>query len=298
MARITLLDGGVGQEIAKRGSATDDPLWATRVLLDRPGLTERVHRDFFEAGATIATANTYAILPDRLSHDGLGDRIGELRALAIEEARAARDAHGFGLVAGAIGPLRATYRPDLFPDHGTAVGEYTDVVTVLSPETDLLIFETVASVGHARAALAAMQATKRPCWLAVTVSDTDGTRLRSGEEVSELVPLVRDSAAEAVLINCSAPEAVGDALDALAGVTCPRGAYANGFETITEEFLAARPAVDRLSARRDMGPDRYADFAADWLSRGAEIVGGCCETGPAHIAAVARHLRAGGHEIA
>lgn len=298
MARIRLLDGGVGQEIAKRGAVTDDPLWATRVLLDRPGLTERVHRDFFAAGATIATANTYAILPDRLAHDGLGDRIGELRALAIEEARAARDAHGFGLVAGAIGPLRASYRPDLFPEHDVAVEEYTEVVTALSPETDLLIFETVASVDHARAALAAMQATKRPCWLAVTVSDGDGSKLRSGEDVSELVPLLRDSAAEAMLVNCSAPEAMGVALDALGGVTCPRGAYANGFETITEEFLSERPTVDQLQGRRDMGPERYADFAADWIARGAEIVGGCCETGPAHIAAIAGYLRASGHEIA
>ena len=88
------------------------------------------------------------------------------------------------------------------------------------------------------------------------------------------------------------------ALDILARGDLPTGAYANGFTRITKDFLKDRPTVDSLVARRDMGPEIYATHAMSWLDRGATILGGCCETGPAHTAEIARRLRAAGHEIA
>ncbi len=52
-----------------------------------------------------------------------------------------------------------------------------------------------------------------------------------------------------------------------------------------------------LSARADLGPEHYAEFAMGWVARGATIVGGCCEVGPAHIAELARQIVQAGHEI-
>jgi homocysteine S-methyltransferase len=103
--------------------------------------------------------------------------------------------------------------------------------------------------------------------------------------------------AEAVLANCAAPEAMAAALTELARFGLPYGAYANGFREITKDFLKDSPTVDTLSSRPDMTPARYADFALGWVAQGASIVGGCCETTPAHIAEIARRLRAEGHEI-
>jgi homocysteine S-methyltransferase len=114
---------------------------------------------------------------------------------------------------------------------------------------------------------------------------------------ADLEHLVAGRAA-AVLSNCSAPEAMAPALEVLAGFGLPFGAYANGFRQITKEFLKDRPTVDALEARPEMTPTRYADFALRWVGQGATIVGGCCETTPAHIAEVARRLRQEGHEIA
>jgi homocysteine S-methyltransferase len=135
-----------------------------------------------------------------------------------------------------------------------------------------------------------------PVWLSLTVDDENGSLLRSGEPVAA----VRDIAAEgasAVLANCSAPEAMVAALDDLSACGLPFGAYANAFTRITKEFLQDNPTVDSLSARRDMGPKTYAGFALSWVDAGATVVGGCCETGPAHIAEIARALHAAGHEI-
>ena len=295
MTHITLLDGGMGQELVARSGTPPTPLWGTQVMIDHPGMVQSVHADYFAAGASVATANTYAILRDRLAKAGIEDRFEALHAQALAEALAARDAHGSGRVAGSIGPLVATYRPETHPPHDEAVPKYAEIARLLGPRVDLILCETVASVRHARAVLEGAQAGGRPVWLAVTVDDEDGSRLRSGEPVAELAPVLGGAAA--VLANCSAPEAMAAALEAMRGFGLPFGAYANGFRQITKEFLKDSPTVDALEARPEMTPARYADFAMRWVATGATIVGGCCETTPAHIAEIARRLRAAGHSI-
>ena len=54
MAQITLLDGGMGQELIARSGDDPGTLWATRVMIDHPGLVRAIHEDYFAAGATIA----------------------------------------------------------------------------------------------------------------------------------------------------------------------------------------------------------------------------------------------------
>jgi homocysteine S-methyltransferase len=287
---VTILDGGMGQELIARSGDPPTPLWATQVMMDHPGLVAQVHFDYFAAGAEVATTNTYAIHRDRLRAAGIEDRFASLYAQALAEARAAREAHGRGRIAGSIGPLVASYRPEVHPAFEEAVPLYAEVAALLGPQVDLILCETVASLAHADAVLAGAQAARRPVWLAVTVEDRDGARLRSGEPVADLARVLRGRAA-AVLANCSAPEAMPAALEALRPLGLPFGAYANGFKRITEDFLKDRPTVDALEARPDMTPALYARHARGWAAQGATIIGGCCETTPAHIAAVVQALR-------
>ncbi len=53
-----------------------------------------------------------------------------------------------------------------------------------------------------------------------------------------------------------------------------------------------------LHHRHDLDPAAYADFALGWVKAGLDIVGGCCEVGPAHIAALRDRLAAAGYDIA
>ena len=290
---ITLLDGGIGQELVARAGDRPTPLWSTRAMMDHPGLLQGIHADYFAAGADIATTNTYAIHRDRLAPDGLEHLFDTLHAAAMAEARAARAAQGRGRIAGSIGPLAATYRPDLHPEVAVAVPLYAECVDRVGRGADLVLFESVASLTHAEAVLAAGQGAGKPVWLSVTLDDEDGTLLRSGEGVADLLPRV-DGRAEALLANCSAPEAMPAALDIFARAGLPFGAYANGFTRITKAFLESRPTSDSLIARRDMGPAAYAAHALRWIGQGATIIGGCCETGPAHIAEIAQALREAG----
>ena len=106
-----------------------------------------------------------------------------------------------------------------------------------------------------------------------------------------------EAGADAILLNCSAPEAISAGLDILKSSGLPFGAYANAFEQITSDFLKDKPTVDALQRRRDITPETYADIALSWVDQGASIVGGCCEVGPAHISEIAQRLKAAGHTI-
>lgn len=291
MTEITLLDGGMGQELIHRAGDAPTPLWSTQVMLDHPGLVAKVHQDFTAAGATIATTNTYALHRDRLDGTGMEARFEEMHQLALTEAQKA----GAKRIAGSIGPLVQSYRTDVTPPHAEAVAKYAEVAQILAPQVDLLIGETVASIAQARALAEGAATAAKPLWIAFTASDTNGAVLRSGEPIAEALAAVPQ--AEAVLVNCSAPEAIPAALTELARAGKPYGAYANGFEQITEAFLGQKPTVDALSQRRDFTPALYADHAMRWVEQGATIIGGCCEVGPAHITEIATRLRAAGHTI-
>ena len=284
----TILDGGMGQELIHRSGTPPTPLWSTQVMIDMPHLVREIHADYFAAGAEIATTNTYAIHRDRLAGTEHQDRFRDLHRIAMDMALAARDAHGSGRVAGSIGPLGASYRADLQPAHEIAVELMAEVAGLLAPACDLLLFETVISAAQTRAALEAVQGLGKPVWIAFSVDDEDGSLLRSGEPLADAVAFCGD--AVALLANCSAPEAMAAAIDVLKASGKPVGAYANAFTQITKEFLADKPTVDALKARRDMGPEAYADQAATWVDHGATILGGCCETTPPHIAELARRF--------
>jgi S-methylmethionine-dependent homocysteine/selenocysteine methylase len=296
MTDITLLDGGMGQELVARSGDDPTPLWATRVMLDHPGLVRDIHADYFAAGATIATTNTYAIHHDRLARFGLDPMFQALHLRALVEAHEARAAYPGTRIAGSLGPLQASYRPDLTEPVAEAAPKYAEIARLLAPHVDLVLIETSASIEAAEGALIGAEAAGKPVWLSVSVDDRDGSKLRSGEPVADLSRLLQHPIA-ALLANCSVPEVMADALAALKPMGKPFGAYANGFTHISGNFLKNAPTVKELTHRHDLTPEKYSDFAMAWVGMGATIVGGCCEVGPAHIRHLKARLLADGHRI-
>ena len=294
---IVLLDGGVGQELYRRSTRPAAPLWSVQVMMDEPHLVEAVHLDFIEAGARIITVNTYTATPHRLTREGLPDKFEALQGAAFAAAASAREKSGQAVrIAGCLPPLVGSYRADLTPPEDECLANYRRIVAVQADHVDLFLCETMLSAAEARAATVAAAESGKPVWTALSVDDADGSVLRSGEGVAEGARAAVDAGADAVLINCSSPEAVATAMPLLAGIGVPFGGYANGFVSIA----AMQPGgtVEALEARDDLGPAAYADHAMGWVASGAAIVGGCCEIGPAHIAALGQRLAAEGHDVA
>tara|TARA_Y100001968_G_C19258961_1_gene668248 strand:+ start:46 stop:945 length:900 start_codon:yes stop_codon:yes gene_type:complete len=290
---VTLLDGSVGQELVKQYGEKPTPLWSTEIMLKDPNMVSDIHSAYFEAGATIATTNSYTILRDRLKHFALEHEVHNLWNSSVAAACKARDKFGSGRIAGSIGPLRASYRPDICPPVEEASSIYKEKVESIAPMVDILLVETVCSLKQAKGVLAATDNSNKPVWISFSVDDNDGTKLRSGENLEDVKAVINNHFVEAVLINCSPPEVVGNALSILSKMGLAFGAYANGFSKISSDFLKTRPTVDALTARKDLGPEEYSNFVTNWIRNGASIVGGCCEIGPTHISTIAQKI----HEL-
>lgn len=298
MAKITLLDGGMGQELVARSGDEPTPLWATRVMIDHPGLVKAIHADYFTAGASVATTNTYNILHDRLVGVGLDHFYHALHLRALMEAHEARAEAGRGIIAGSMGPLGESYRPDLTPEVAVSTALYAEKAALMAPHVDVILCETMSSLDLCRGALAGAQMAGKPVWLSVSVDDRDGARLRSGEPLADLAKVIAEHPTAAVLANCSMPEAMEAAMAVLRGMGRPFGAYANGFSEISSLPLPDTHDAPAYCGRHDLTPEKYTAFALRWVDMGATIVGGCCEVGPVHIAHLAGALRAAGHQIA
>lgn len=301
MAAITLLDGAIGQELVHRSGKAPTSLWSTQVMMDSPDLVSGLHRDYIAAGARVVTTNSYALHRNRLAHVGQEGRLPALVSTAMEQAAKARDkAREDGRsvrIAGSLGPFLASYRPDLTPDVAEAAAGFAELAAMMAGHVDLLLAETVCSLQEAEGILQGTAGAGVPRWIAFSTMDEDGTRLRSGEALGDIAQLLKRHPVQAVLLNCTRPESIAEGLPLIAGLGLPFGAYANGFTHIADGFLEDAPTVDALSARQDLSPEAYADFALGWIDLGATIIGGCCEVGPAHITRLAERIRAAGHEI-
>ena len=294
MSPIVLLDGGMGQELIARSSLPPAPLWSAQVLMDEPEIVEAVHRDYVEAGAKVLTLNTYSVTPERLARDASENLFEPLQQRAIEIGKRVSQNEDIS-IAGCLPPLFGSYRPDQVPDYETCLDTYRRVVAQEQEAVDLFLCETLSSVKEVKAAVTAGVESGKPVWCGVSVNDQDGTHLRSGEPLAEAAEMAKSCGAAAILINCSWPEAVTQALPILAETGLPYGGFANAFQKADELELGG--TVDGLKVRKDLDPDQYADHAMDWVEAGATIVGGCCEVGPAHIQKLAERLRQAGHQI-
>jgi len=289
-SEITLLDGGMGEQLHLSGAPFRQPEWSALALIEAPETVRAAHDAFISAGAEVITTNAYALVPfhigaERFSADG-----GRLAALAGRLAREAVDASAGGVrVAGSLPPLFGSYRPDLF-----VADRAPDLLAVLienqAPHVDLWLAETMGSIVEVEAVATALSGDGRPLWVSYTLIDDHpdlaDPRLRSGETVRDAVRAAARLGAQAVLFNCSQPEVMGMAVSqacaALSelGSGLPVGVYANTFPPHDAE---AQANAGLSTLRSELDPPTYLAFAQDWVARGARIVGGCCGIGPAHI---------------
>ncbi|RUV97218.1 homocysteine S-methyltransferase [Mesorhizobium sp. M1A.F.Ca.IN.022.07.1.1] len=295
MTSVILTDGGMGQELVRRSQSEPTPLWSARVLIDEPELVCDLHAEFIRAGARVITINTYSATPERLAREGAEELFKPLQKCGLELARQACDEAGEAAIAGCLSPLFGSYAPALTISFEETLGIYRRIVAEQAEGVDLFLCETMASAEEARAAVTAACESGKPVWVSWTLADHGTPRLRSGESIAAAASALGDLPVAARLLNCCRPEAIAAALPELLALGGPVGAYANGFTSV--EALKHGGTVDVLHARHDLDPHAYADQAMGWVETGASIVGGCCEVGPAHIAALRDRLIEAGHHI-
>jgi len=294
---ILLLDGGMGQELIKRSSKEITPLWSTQVMIDEPDIVRDLHVDYILAGSRVITLNAYTMTPQRLTRDGQIKDFETLQLAAIHAATSARTKAGIAgvKIAGCLPPLVASYHAEVAPTYDEMLASYSQIVAVQAPHVDVFLCETMPSVAEAKAALLAAKKSGLPVWVSLTIQDDNKAQLRSGEPLSQAVAMLHELGADAILLNCSKPEAILAAWPQMLSESGLTGAYANGFTSV--DSLKPGGTVSSMESRSDLNPEAYALFALQWAKNGAGLIGGCCEVGPAHIAELAKRFTQAGYIV-
>ena len=294
MAASTLrvIDGGVATELTRQGLDLGDGLWSARVLLEAPDAIERVHTEYFLAGADIAITASYQASYEGFAKRGLSAQsTNALLQRSVEIAQSARsrvlrDQPGTTrelLVAASVGPYGAMlhdgseYRGDYGLDEDALVDFHRERFTVLADAgADLLACETIPSRIEA-AALVRLLGERPDARAWVTFSCRDGRHISAGDSIAacarwlDEVPQV-----VAIGVNCVAPGLVESLIHELGtGTTKPIVVYPNSGET-----------WDAVAQCWVGTADRFTGYVPRWLEAGARWIGGCCRTTPDDIRSV------------
>jgi enediyne biosynthesis protein CalE2 len=277
---IILLDGAMGTELERLGVPTELPLWSAQAVIDAPDRVREVHEEYVAAGADVLTAATFRTTPRSLAKAGRQAEAEALTTRAVALAREARSrAAGRDVwVAGALAPLEDCYRVDLVPDDAALEREHHEQAARLARAgADLILIETMGTIREAAAATRGALATGLP--VLTSFMARSAAEIGDGEPLSDAVRAVDALDVDAILVNCTPAAIATGCLEVMARTTrTPIGCYAN----------AGSPDLGRGTWCFDpeMTPERFADAAGEWVRLGAQIVGGCCGTGPAHIRAL------------
>ena len=304
---VLLMDGGTGSELQRRGvnvlrGATDRlKAWSATANVDNAEVVQQVHRDYLRVGADIVISNNFWTTPSAMERIGLGIRWKEYAGAAADNAVKARAAgNPDAFVAGGIAAPTLQGRTDSDASDVEQMGadrfrdEYVEHAQLLADAgADVVLAEYVGYIDDCVAAVDASAEAGAPVFLGVRHVQEDG-RMQYDERLEDLAIALKGHPVDAVLIMCSNPEAATAGLpilrDAFEG---PVGVYPNiGYNPTGPIANRAQLTNQRPSTGPDIlqaglyPPSRLAEFAGEWKEMGAQIIGGCCATGPEHIMAM------------
>jgi homocysteine S-methyltransferase len=280
-----LLDGATGSELHRRGvnvsrgATADKPgAWSAAANLDAPDIVRQVHEDYLRLGVDIITSNNFFTSRPRLAMIGQADAWETYTRAAGELALRARDAvNPEAYVAGGIGA----------PGTGDLRAEFTDQARVLAEVgVDAMLAEYIGTIADCVTAVEACAAAELPILLGVRNITPDGL-MQYGERLEDLARALDGAPVAAILLMCSQPEAISAGLPRLRqGFAGPIGGYANIGYRKNPNYGGAPGEQWHTIDQESYPPARYAEFAREWKALGAQIIGGCCATGPEHIRAI------------
>jgi 5-methyltetrahydrofolate--homocysteine methyltransferase len=278
--RVLVADGATGTNYQEKGIALG--VAPEEWLFDAPELVLQLHREFVEAGSDLILTNTFGATALRLEDSPLSGRAREVNLRAAEIAREA--AGDSTLVAGSLGPTGQLAEPlgPLGPDDCAAA--YAEQAAALAEGgVDLLVMETFFALEEAVPAIRGIQsASDLP--LVVSFSFDRGTRTMMGVSPTEVFDAVSPFGVAAVGANCGRSLADADeVVTELLGVA--------GELPVWVKPNAGVPRMVGDHPEYEATPEIIAAHIRRYVEQGVRIVGGCCGSTPAHVAAIAAALR-------
>ena len=292
--KTRILDGGMGQELLARGMEPNGTLWSANALLQEkyhPLLLD-THLDFIKSGAEVIVTNTFTLRRKRLHDNNIENKFESLNKKAGEIAMKAKKLNPHVLIAGGLPPQNNTYEADKRANE-IIKNNFYDQAKILDPFVDFFYFDVLSSVKEFRLGIEAIKDFNKPYLLGIHISE--GTKLPSNERISDIVNKIQHKNLLGLMLSCVSPENYEKNLDEIKNLGVPFGFKLNAFvTTVSKDGYIARFAKSKgnpnefLGQRKDLTPEKMSEFAKKFRDAGATILGGCCETKPAHIKELAK----------
>jgi len=269
--RIYILDGAMGTELQKRGFVKGCP---ENLNIENSQVIKDIHKSYADAGSDIIITNTFGASKLKLSNYGLANKVKEINEAGV---RIAREACPGCIVAGDIGPLGRYLEPLDEITFDEAYDIFKEQVESLK-KADVLIIETMSDIKMLKAALIAAKDNFQG---AIIVSGTfEELRTTTGTDVKTFTVIADSLGADVIGANCSAGP---DGLYEVAKIICK---HTN--KAVVIQPNAGLPLLEEGRTVFKEKPEKLGRFAEKAALLGVNIIGGCCGTGPEHIAEITK----------
>ena len=274
-----ILDGANGTELQKRGY--DGSKCTEAWVLEHPEVMKQLQKEYIEAGSDIVYAPTFGANRVKLEENGFFNMVKDFNKRLVEISKEA--AAGKALVAGDI----ATSGKFLAPLGDISFGELYDLYheqaeAMEEAGVDMFVIETIMTVPDARAALLAVKDVSDKPVLVSFTCDENGRTL-TGSDVRAALVIMQGMGIDAFGLNCSTGPA--EMLE-----------QAKRLRDLAEVPVAIKPNAGLPKTVNgetvyDCPPDEFVKHTKEFAELGAGLFGGCCGTGPEHIAMIAPELK-------
>jgi len=292
--KVRILDGGMGQELLARGMKANGTLWSANALLDKNyhQMLLDTHRDFVKAGAEVIVTTTFTTRRKRLRDNNIEDKFEYLNEKAGQIALEVKKEFPNILIAGGLPPQNLTYEADERSEK-EIIQNFNEQAKLLDPYVDFFYFDVWSSIKEFRCGIQAVKKFNKPYLMGLHISE--GRYLPSGEKISDIKNMI-DEKLLGIMLSCVSPENFQININEIKNLGIPFGFKLNGFVTTkpnpsyTENYLKSKTGnpIEVLGKRKDLTPENMAEIVKKFKNLGATILGGCCETRPAHIKEISK----------
>jgi len=284
-----LLDGAMGTVLHSRGAALGESFDALNIT--DPAKVAEIHREYIDAGADIIETNSFGANRYKLAEHGLEHQVHPINSAAVLVARRViAGSFKSVLLAGSVGPLGVRVAPLGRVSAEQAQAAFAEQIEALVhpagelPGVDLLVIETHTDLREAAAAVRAARQVAPRLPVVVQMSFTRDDRTPLGDSPTQVAQQLSELDVDVMGVNCSSGPA-----QVLRLITTMR-------QIAPEMLLSAVPNAgwpEQMEGGRVLYPATpayFADYAATFVAAGASLVGGCCGTHAAHVAAMREAL--------
>ena len=294
--KTRILDGGMGQELIKKGLKPQGTLWSASALIEEKyhQLVTDTHLDFINAGADVIVTATFTARRIRLIENKCEEQFEHINTKAVELALKARDISKKNiLVAGGLPNQYQTYNENLGDDLNLIEKNFYDQAKLLKSNIDFFYLDVMGSGKECEIALKTIKSFNLPVLLGVHIRKNG--KLPSGENISDIVKKYKEENWLGIIAACVHPESYEIITKELKNLNIPYGFKLNAFKNIPDDYAAREPSIwgkggnptKILGSREDITESKFYEFVKKFKDAGATILGGCCEIRPSHINKIA-----------